>query len=106
MPVDEPHGSLFAYFRIFAPLADDHVIASHLTSITQPMLTFADDFRSFAMIFTFRRRLALIATPGSAPCNTAEVLRFSKTVAKDTGMSVHQNSKAVSAYRFGLMMWR
>jgi hypothetical protein len=32
--VDEPHGSLFAYFRIFAPLADNHVIASHVTGIT------------------------------------------------------------------------
>jgi hypothetical protein len=32
--IDEPHGSLFVYFRIFAPLADDHVIASHVTSVT------------------------------------------------------------------------
>ena len=35
------------------------------------------------------------------PCDTAEVLQFSKTVAEDTGMSVYQNSEAVSAYRFG-----
>ena len=47
---DEPHGSLFVYFRIFAPLADNHVITSHVTGITRPILTFADDFRSFAMI--------------------------------------------------------
>ena len=48
--VDEPHGSLFAYFRIFAPLADNHVIASHVTGITQPIPTFTDHFRSFATI--------------------------------------------------------
>jgi len=47
--VDEPHVSLFAYFRIFAPLADDHMIASHVTGITQPIPTFADHFRPFAM---------------------------------------------------------
>jgi hypothetical protein len=40
--VDEPHGSLFMYFRIFAPLADDHVIASHVTSVTRPIPTFSD----------------------------------------------------------------
>jgi hypothetical protein len=60
--VDEPHGSLFMYFRIFAPLADDHVIASHVTSVTRPIPTFSDqlrsfplicdDFRSFPMIFS------------------------------------------------------
>jgi hypothetical protein len=32
--VDEPHGSLFVYFRIFAPLTYDHVIVSHVTGIT------------------------------------------------------------------------
>ena len=51
------------------------------------------------MIFTFEWRLALIATPGSAPYDTAEVLQFSKTVAEDTGMSVYQNSEAASVYR-------
>jgi hypothetical protein len=58
------------------------------------------------MIFTFGRCLALIVTPGSAPCNTAEVLWFGKTVAEDTGMSVYQNSEAASVYRFGPMMRR
>jgi hypothetical protein len=48
--VDEPHGSLFAYFRIFALLADNHMIMSHVTGITQPMPTFADHFCSFPMI--------------------------------------------------------
>jgi hypothetical protein len=32
--VDEPHDYLFTYFRIFTPLADNHVIVSHVTSIT------------------------------------------------------------------------
>jgi hypothetical protein len=58
------------------------------------------------MIFTFEQRLALIATPGSAPYDTAEVLQFGKTVAKDTSMSVYQNSEAALAYRFGPMMKR
>jgi hypothetical protein len=39
---DEPHGSLFVYFRIFAPLADDHVIVSHVTSVTRPIPTFSN----------------------------------------------------------------
>ena len=62
VPADEPHGSLFVYFRIFAPLADYHVIASHVTSVTRPIPTFSDhlrsfplicdDFRSFPMIFS------------------------------------------------------
>ena len=47
---DEPHGSLFAYFLIFAPLVDNHVIVSHVTGITQPILTFTNHFRSFATI--------------------------------------------------------
>ncbi|KIM71193.1 hypothetical protein PILCRDRAFT_17288 [Piloderma croceum F 1598] len=47
---DEPHGSLFVYFHIFAPLVDDHVITSHVTGITQPILTFGDQFRSFLLI--------------------------------------------------------
>jgi hypothetical protein len=55
----------------------------------------------FAMIFTFGQRLASIANPNWVPRDTAEVLQFGKTVAKDTGMSVYQNSKAASAYRFG-----
>jgi hypothetical protein len=50
LPVDEPHGSLFAYFRIFALLADNHMIASHVTGITQPILTFTDHFQSFLVI--------------------------------------------------------
>jgi hypothetical protein len=49
--VDEPHGSLFVYFCIFALLADSHMIMSHVTGITQPIPTFADHLRSFAMIF-------------------------------------------------------
>jgi hypothetical protein len=47
---DEPHGSLFVYFRIFTPLADDHVIASHVTSVTRPIPTFSDQLRSFPLI--------------------------------------------------------
>jgi len=47
---DEPHGSLFMYFRIFTPLADDHVITSHVTGITWPIPTFADQLRSFPLI--------------------------------------------------------
>jgi hypothetical protein len=39
---DEPHGSLFVYFRIFTLLADDHVIMSHVTSVTQPIPTFSN----------------------------------------------------------------
>jgi hypothetical protein len=58
------------------------------------------------MIFTFGQRLTSIANPDWSPRNTAEVLQFGKTVAKDTGMSVYrmsvyQNSKATSAYCFG-----
>jgi hypothetical protein len=41
---DEPHGSLFVYFHIFAPLADDHVIVSHVTGVTRPIPTFGDQF--------------------------------------------------------------
>jgi hypothetical protein len=33
-PDDELHSSLFVYFRISAPFADDHVIASHATYVT------------------------------------------------------------------------
>jgi hypothetical protein len=47
---DEPHGSLFMYFRIFALLADYHVILSHVTGITWPIPTFADQLRSFPLI--------------------------------------------------------
>jgi hypothetical protein len=50
------------------------------------------------MIFTFGQRLALIATPGSAPCDTAEVLWLGKTVAEDTSMSVYQNSEAIDKH--------
>jgi hypothetical protein len=57
---DEPHGSLFAYFRIFTPFADNHVIASHVTGITQPIPTFADHFRSFATICDVFRSFAMI----------------------------------------------
>jgi len=53
------------------------------------------------MIFAFGRCLALIADPSLVPHSTAEVLRFGKTVAEDTGMSVYQNSEAKSAYHFG-----
>jgi hypothetical protein len=53
------------------------------------------------MIFTFGRCLASIANPDWVPHDTAEVLQFGKTVAEDTGMSVYQNSEAMSAYRFG-----
>ena len=42
---DEPHGSLFACFRIFAPLVDDHVIVAHVTGIARPIPTFADQLR-------------------------------------------------------------
>jgi hypothetical protein len=44
---DEPHSSLFAYFRIFAPLVDNHVIVSH---VTRPIPTFADQLWSFPLI--------------------------------------------------------
>ena len=47
---DEPHGSLFVYFRIFARLADYHVIVSHVTSVTRPIPTFSDHLRSFPLI--------------------------------------------------------
>jgi hypothetical protein len=53
------------------------------------------------MIFTFGRRLALIANPGLVPHGTAEVLQFGKTIAEDTGMSGYQKREATSAYRFG-----
>jgi hypothetical protein len=56
------------------------------------------------MIFTFGQHLTLIVTPGSAPCDTAAVLQFGKTVAEDTGMSVYQNSEATSVYHFSPMM--
>ena len=48
--IDEPHGSLFVYFRIFAPLADDHVITSHVTGITRPIPTFSDQLQWFPLI--------------------------------------------------------
>ena len=95
--IDEPHGSLFAYFRIFTSLADDHVIMSHVTGITQPILTFSNQFQSFPIIFTFGWCLTSIANPDWVPRNTAEDLWFGKTVAEDTGMSVYQNSEAASA---------
>ena len=41
---DEPHDSLFVYFRIFAPLVDNHVITSHVTGVTRPIPTFGDQF--------------------------------------------------------------
>jgi hypothetical protein len=53
------------------------------------------------MIFTFSQCLASIASLNWVPRDTAEVLQFGKTVAKDTGMSVYQNSEAASVYRFG-----
>jgi hypothetical protein len=31
---DELHSSLIMYFRILAPLPDDHVIAPHATDVT------------------------------------------------------------------------
>ena len=52
------------------------------------------------MIFTFGRRLALVANPDLVPRGTAEVLQFGKTVSEDTGMSGYQNSEATSAYNF------
>jgi hypothetical protein len=51
------------------------------------------------MIFTFGRRLALVAAPNSALHSTPQ---FGKTIAEDTGMSGYQKRKAASAYRFGL----
>jgi len=87
------------------------MIASHVTGITRPIPTFAnqlqsfplisDDFQSFAMIFTFGRCLTLIVNPDLVPHGTAEVIQFGKTVAEDISMSGYQNSKATSAYRFG-----
>jgi len=53
------------------------------------------------MIFGFGQHLMLIVKPNLVLCSTAEVLRFSKTVAEDTGMLVYQNSEAASAYHFG-----
>jgi hypothetical protein len=53
------------------------------------------------MIFTFGRRLALIANPDLVPRSTAEVLQFGKTVTEDTGMSGYQKREAASAYCFG-----
>jgi hypothetical protein len=53
------------------------------------------------MIFTFGRRLALIANPNLVPRSTAEVLQFGITIAEDTGMLGYQKRKAASAYRFG-----
>jgi hypothetical protein len=53
------------------------------------------------MIFTFGRRLTLIANPDLVPRSTAEVLQFGKTIAEDTGMSGYQKREAASAYHFG-----
>jgi hypothetical protein len=52
------------------------------------------------MIFTFGQHLVFIANPGLVPRSTVEVLQFSKTVAKDTGMSGYQKCEAASAYCF------
>jgi hypothetical protein len=111
---DEPHGSLFVHFRIFAPLADDHVIVSHVTGVTRPILTFGDQLQSFALIcddlrgvtrpilticnhfaiiFTFGRWLALIVNPNLVLHSTAAVLQFIKTIA------AHQNSCYTSAHQ-------
>jgi hypothetical protein len=54
------------------------------------------------MIFTFGRRLVLIANLDLVPHSTAEVSQFGKTIAKDTSMSGYQKHKAASAYRFSL----
>jgi hypothetical protein len=48
--VDEPHGSLFAYFHIFTPLVDNHVIAPHATDVTWPIPIICDHLRLFPMI--------------------------------------------------------
>jgi hypothetical protein len=50
------------------------------------------------MIFTFGRRLALVAAPNSAPCSTPAV---QYTIAESIGMSGYQKREATSAYRFG-----
>jgi hypothetical protein len=48
--VDEPHGSLFVYFRIFTLLVDDYMITSYVTGITWPIPTFADQLQWFPLI--------------------------------------------------------
>jgi hypothetical protein len=59
------------------------------------------------MIFTFGRRLALIANPNLVPRGTAEVLQFGKTVTEDTSMSGYQKREAASAYRFDpTLVWQ
>ena len=60
--VDEPHGSLFMYFRIFTPLADDHVIVSHVTGVTWPILTFSDQLQSFPIILPLANILWALQT--------------------------------------------
>jgi hypothetical protein len=49
-PGDEPHGSLFMYFRIFALIMDHHMITSHVTGITSPIPTFTDQLQWFLLI--------------------------------------------------------
>ena len=48
--VDELHSSLFVYFLIFAPLADDHVIAPHATDVTWPIPIASNHFWSLLII--------------------------------------------------------
>jgi hypothetical protein len=50
------------------------------------------------MIFTFGRRLALVAAPNSAPRSTPTV---QYTIAESIGMLGYQKCEATSAYRFG-----
>jgi hypothetical protein len=66
--------------------------------LSRSLLTISDRFRSFPIIFTFGRCLALVAAPNSAPRSTPQ---FGKTVTEDTGMSGYQKRKAASAYHFG-----
>jgi len=79
---------IFSHFHTVSRWSRD-CITCHRHHTTYPDLCW-----SVAIISAHLRWFAMIFT--------AEVLQFSRTVAKDTGMSGYQNSKAVSAYRFGL----
>ena len=76
---DEPHGSLFMYFRIFTPLADYHMITSHVTSVTRPIPTFSDQLRSFPLICDDFRSFPMIFSDFRWFLPSADVLQALQT---------------------------
>jgi hypothetical protein len=74
---DELHNSLFVYFRISAPFADDHVIVSHATYVTWPIPIASDHFQSLPIISDHFRWFLVISDdfyfrPMSSACCSSQ----------------------------------